>query len=176
MITWQDVVDVFVFTGALFLISSAIFLLTYVVIKVVSKWKSVWGTEQLLRGVWGGLPLGFTGIAAGFLTGSSRAPAVTALVPAILTFVGLSVVYLLGHGNFRALLAGIIVLMFSFNLLLGTFLGGVSRERFDQLSLSLAALEISAEKEFALRRYRTGLGLPADPPRRAVPALESDKP
>jgi hypothetical protein len=46
-----------------------------------------------------GLPLGFTGIVAGFLTGSSRSPAVSALVPAILTFIGLVVVYMLGKGR-----------------------------------------------------------------------------
>jgi hypothetical protein len=176
MISWQDIVNVLIFTGFLFLFSGTIFLLTYAVTKLLSRLKGVRATQPLFRGIWGGFPLGFTGMAAGYLTGSSRTPAVAALVPAILTFVGLSVVYLMGKGNFRALLAGIIVLIFSLNILLGTFLGTVSRERTEQLRASVEASEIRAEREFAIRQYRNGLGLPAEPPKSASPAAEFERP
>jgi hypothetical protein len=176
MIAWPDVVNVFALATFLLLISGIVFLLTYGITRIFYKLKSMRGTRQVLKGIWGGFPLGFTGMAAGFLTGSSRAPAVTALVPAILTFVGLSVVYLMGKGNLRALLAGLIVLIFSINLLIGTFLGTVSRDRAEQLSESLEVSKIRAEKEFALRQYRNALGLPAQPPRVALPAASSERP
>jgi hypothetical protein len=176
MITLQDIGDVFILTILLFAFSGLLFLTAYLGTWLYSKRKSILGIDQIRKGIWVGMPLGFTGMAAGFLTGSSRAPAVAALVPAILTFVGLSVVYLIGRGTFRGILAGIMVLMFSFNLLFGTFLGSASRDRADQLSSSLAALKRNAEKEFAIRRYRSSFGLPPDPPRLTRPTTESDKP
>jgi hypothetical protein len=176
MIAWQDIANVFVLTGFLLIISGIIFLMTYAIARFFLRLKRALGTGQVFKGVWGGFPLGFAGMAAGFLTGSSRAPAVTALVPAILTFVGLSVVYLMGKGNLRALLAGFIVLTFSINLLMGTFLGTVSRDRTEQLSESLETLKIRAEREFAIRRYRSALGLPPEPPRSNLPAASSERP
>jgi len=115
-------------------------------------------------------------MAAGFLTGSSRVPAVAAVVPAILTFVGLTVVYLMGKGKLRALLAGMIVLLFSINLLLGTLLGTVSRDRQEQLETSVAVSEARAEKELAIRKYRSALGLPAVPPKAGTPGADPEKP
>jgi hypothetical protein len=174
MISWPDIINVFTFTCVLLLISLVIFLASYYANLIVFKVKMAHGTRQILRGLWGGFPLGFTGLAAGFLTGSSRTPAVTALVPAILTFVGLSVVYLMGKGSLRAIVAGSIVLVFSTNLIVGTLLGSVSRERAEQLSGSAEVSKARAEREFAIRRYRSALGLPPETPKSA--ASTSEKP
>jgi len=124
-----------------------------------------------------GLPLGFVGTVTGFLTGASRAPAVSALLPAVLTFTGMLVVYFVGKGSLpRALVAGFGVFLFSVNLLVGSVLGSASRDRHDDFLESIEWLKSKAEQEFVVRKYREGLGLPPDPPSHRAQATSSEKP
>jgi hypothetical protein len=109
-----------------------------------------------------GLPLGFTGVVSGFLTGLSRSPAVSATVPAALTFLGLVVVYLVGKGPARAIVAGFAVFVFSANLIVGTVLGGASRDRYAEQASSVDIRQFKANEEFKVRLYCKGLGLISD--------------
>jgi hypothetical protein len=167
MITWEDLRDSFLLTGFLLGVSFLVFLLCYVVAGSVARLlvKAKRSRNLVLLGLTGGLPIGFTGMVAGFLTGSSRASAVSALVPAILTFIGLIVVYLIGKGRLRAFLAGFIVFIFSADLLVGTVLGSASRDRHEELLSSVRVQEMKAEQESAIRDYRASLGLPLDVPK-----------
>jgi hypothetical protein len=97
--------------------------------------------------------------------GSSRSSAVGAVVPAILTFIGLIVVYLMGKSRLRAVVAGFIVFVFSVDLLVGTVLGSASRDRHEELLASVEYQELKADQEIAIRQYRDGLGLPLDEPK-----------
>jgi hypothetical protein len=56
------------------------------------------------------------------------------------------------------------VFVFAANLLVGTVLGSASRDRHEELLNSLDALKLKADREFAIRRYRQGLGLPPTAP------------
>jgi hypothetical protein len=109
-----------------------------------------------------GLPLGITGMVAGFLTGSSRSPAVSALVPAILTFIGLVIVYMIGKGHLRAAMSGFAVFLFTVQLLIGTVLGSASRDRREEALASAQVRESQADQEFKFRLYCKGLGLISD--------------
>jgi hypothetical protein len=88
MITWSDLRDGFWLGGFLLLTSTLVLLPIYAVARfwITSSITSPGGAKLMLRAFLGSASLGFTGMVAGFLTGSSRAPAVTALVPAILIY------------------------------------------------------------------------------------------
>jgi hypothetical protein len=115
-----------------------------------------------LSGLLVGFPLGFTGVVSGFLTGSSRSPAISATVPAALTFLGLIVIYLIGKGRLHSIIAGFCVFAFSVNLMVGTVLGSASRDRHEDELTSVEVRESKADQEFKLRLYCKGLGLIAD--------------
>jgi hypothetical protein len=143
MITWSDLTNGFWLLGFLFLISLVIFVLSYGAARIwffKSTTVPAGGKTVLLAGLLSGLPLGFTGMVAGFLTGSSRAPAVSASVPAILKFIGLIVVYLIGRGRLRAIIAGFAVCVFSADLLVGAVLGTSSRDRYEEIAGSIGGL------------------------------------
>ena len=108
------------------------------------------------------IPFGITGIVAGFLTGVSRSPAVTALIPAILTIFGGSIVYLISQGMQTAILAGISITVFSTSLLLGTIFGSLERQQFDVSKNSLSEKLRAVEHELAVKTYRKSLGLPEE--------------
>jgi hypothetical protein len=166
MVTWSDLGDSFWISACLFVLSLLVFLPCYGATGIffrVTKFHQR-GKAVLLAGLMSGLPLGFIGIVAGFLTGPSRAPAVGAVVPAILTFIGLMVVYLLGKGRLRSVITGFAVLVFTADFVVGTVLGTASRERHDERLASLEYLKFKADQEFALRQYRRALGLPLDAP------------
>jgi amino acid transporter len=166
----------------LFLISIIMFVLLYSTLAICLWFARYISNPRertvVLAGLMVGLPLGFTGIVAGFLTGSSRSPAVSALVPAILTFIGLIVVYMLGKGRLRAAIAGFAVFIFSVNLLVGTVLGSASRDRHEEELTSVRVRELKADEEFKVRLYCKGLGLVSDVskpcPLEVVPAKQSE--
>src|SRR4051794_7458392 len=58
-------------------------------------------------------PFGVVGMTCGFLTGVSRSPAVTALVPGALTLFGGLVAYLMSRGAAQAVLAAVAAVTFS---------------------------------------------------------------
>jgi hypothetical protein len=178
LITWWDLIESFWLTGFLLLVSLLIFALAYGAVRGLRKSSNTTarGQKLILAGFLGGLPLGFIGIVAGFLTGSSRSPAIAALVPAILTFLGLIMVYLIGKGRLRAIIAGFAVSVFSADLLVGTVLGSASRDRHEEFLASVRFQKLKADQEFAIRRYRGALGLPLDAPKPSSPVVSPEKP
>jgi hypothetical protein len=108
------------------------------------------------------LPMGFTGIVAGFLTGFSRVPAVSALVPAILTFVGLAVVYMMDKSRASAIIAGCAVFLFTGNLLVGTVLGSDDRAKYEAFIAGASFRDSLADQEFLVRRHCFAIGLISD--------------
>jgi hypothetical protein len=109
-----------------------------------------------------GFPLSYLGVVSGFLTGSSRSPAVSALVPAVLTFIGLVVVYMIGKGPLRAVIAGFAVFVLTINVIFGAVIGAASRDRHEEELASAKVRELKADQEFKLRMYCRGLGLITD--------------
>jgi hypothetical protein len=150
--------------GVLLVVSLLIFLFLYIAARIFYRPKGIGtrGRGLTLSGFQAGLPLGFVGMVAGFLTGSSREPAVSAIVPAILTFIGLVVVYMIGKSNLRSIIVGFAVFVFSVDLLVGSVLGSASRNRYDELLTSIEFQKRKADQEFAIRLYRRALGLPLD--------------
>jgi len=106
MISIIDVRDSFVLAAALLGITLVIFGIGFVIVLLLRNPFSVATRDQaqILPGILSALPLGFAGSVAGFLTGSSRQAAVSALVPAILTFIGAIAVYLAGRSRLRSLI------------------------------------------------------------------------
>jgi hypothetical protein len=167
MITWTDLRDSFWLAGFLLLVSLVVFFIVYGIGRLWIR-RSIVSSRRadvVLSGFLVGISLGFTGMIAGFLTGSSRAPAVSALVPAILTFIGLLIVYLIGKGGLRSTIAGFVVFIFSANLLIGIVLGSASRDRHEEYLESLTVQKLKADQEFGIRQYRRVLGLPLDAPK-----------
>lgn len=164
MIAWIDLGNSLWLSGFLILVAALIFALFYV---SAYAWCRISIANSSLRrtilgGLFSGLPLGITGIVAGFLTGSSRSPAVSALVPAILTFTGLIVAYMIGKGRARGSIAGFAALVFSAEIMVGTVLGSASRDRHEAELNSVEVRELGADQEFATRMYCRGLGLIPD--------------
>jgi hypothetical protein len=176
MITWGDLGNSLWLSAFLVIVSFLLFLPCFGVARL---WLgSKVGQRNRPGFIYGslisGLSLGLTGMIAGFLTGSSRAPAVSALVPAILTFTGLLVIYLIGKSALRAALAAFAVFLFSVNLLVGTVLGSTSRDRHQELLTSVEVRKAKADDEFAVRQYRQGLGLPPEEPKETARSNSDD--
>jgi hypothetical protein len=126
-------------------------------------------------GVNAGFPLSFTGLVIGFLTGSSRSPAVSALVPAILTFIGLFLIYMIGKGRLRAFIAGFAVFAFTVNLVTGVVLGAASRDRHEEVLKSFEARRHEADVELSLRLHCVRIGLIKDVTKPCLPTSTDEK-
>ena len=178
MVTLSDLGNSFWLAGFLFLVSLLLFLLVYTSVRVLynPEGLSARGRRLMLAGFQAGLPLGFVGMVAGFLTGASRAPAVSAVIPAILTFIGLIVVYMIGKSNLRSGIAGFAVFVFSAELLVGSVLGSASRDRHDEVFASVEFQKRKADQEFAIRLYRSALDLPPEAAKPSPPPLGPEKP
>jgi hypothetical protein len=111
-------------------------------------------------GIFTGVPFGIVGMISGYMTGSSRVGAISALVPAALTLVGGVGVYLFGKGGKSAILAAFAIIDFSVLMLVGSLIGGRERVQTEAAQASLENMEVQIEKEFALEQFRRGLGLP----------------
>jgi hypothetical protein len=137
--------------------------------------KSLASSNQVkvaVGGLFVALPMGFTGIVAGFLTGFSRIPAVSALVPAILTFVGLVVVYMMDKTRASAIIAGCTVFLFTGNLLIGTVLGSDDRAKYDSFIAGASFRDSLADQEFLVRRHCVAIGLISDVSKPCLSASE----
>ena len=106
-------------------------------------------------------PFSTIGIISGVLTGLSRTPAVSALIPAVLTFVGAVVAFQIAKTKIDTIVAALATISFSIFLLIGTLLGSAEREIYDARKNSLEQQLRDVETEFAVEQYRKGLGLPA---------------
>ena len=143
-------------------ISVALFLIILGLLKLgqsVLRWFDV-HTHCNYRLLWSGLPLSLVGIVSGYLTGLSRAPAVTALVPGVLTLVGAFALYLVGKERDHGATVGVAVVSFSLSILIGATIGSDVRSASDAASNSLEYLRHVSEDEFLLNLYRKGMGLP----------------
>ena len=173
MLIFHDAVQSITFAGLLLAISLALYciigLATKIIFFIVERW-SFHYVEISGANLWAGLPLGVAGMIAGFITGLSRAPAVSALVPAALTLTGGVALYLIRKDRSQAVAVGLAIIAFSLNLLVGTNLGSVSRERVSAQKTSLEYLRRQADDEFLLLRHRKGLGLQPPPTGAKAPA------
>jgi len=178
MITWSDLVNSIWLVVFLLIVCAVVFVPPFFIAWVWTRRTAHTPRRvaPVVSGYFAAFPIGFTGIVSGFLTGSSRSPAVAALIPAILTFVGLLLIYLVGRGRSRAAVAGFISIVFAAELLAGTVLGTASRDRREELLAGVAYQDARAEREFAIRQYRKGLGLPLDPPKAAPLSSSDEKP
>lgn len=105
-------------------------------------------------------PLATIALCAGYLTGTSRLPAVAALLPAALSL--LSAVYLWAvntQTSDRRAAIGCGVTTFSLALVLGVFIGSDSRENG-----RLLRLQNLSEQERSIRLYRENRDLPPEIP------------
>lgn len=92
------------------------------------------------------------GITAGVITGESREPAVSAVIPAVLTFIGGVLIYLVTvKKQTQQKIASIIVISFSITFLVGTFWGAQLRVEFEKYSDSE---EILLYEEVILQNVR----------------------
>jgi hypothetical protein len=164
MITWVDLKNSLWLTAFLLIVSALVFSVLYGLAFIVYRRVPTTSRakEAVFAALWSGMPLGFIGLVAGFLTGSSRSPAVSALVPAILAFTGLSITYLIGKSAIRGIIAGFAVFGFATQLLVGTVLGSASRDRHEEDLASVKVRELKADQEFKVRLYCKGLGLISD--------------
>ncbi len=98
---------------------------------------------------------------AGYLTGISREPAVTAVVPASLTLISGIGLFLLSKNSFgrNSYYSIFAVLNFSIALLFGSLLGAGERVVSSNHLNSMEYQRKLIEREFLLETYKKGLGL-----------------
>ncbi len=174
---WFDVGYGLLLVVILVCVCAVLFLIPYVAIRLgLGGTLATAETKRLvLDGLTGGIPLGFTGLICGYLTGTSRTPAVGAVIPAALTLIGLLVVYLIGKDSHKALSAGMAVFLFSANLVVGSYIGSAARERHDAQANSIEAREDSAKAEMAVQMFRSRLGLPPETAKPLAPAQPANQ-
>jgi hypothetical protein len=100
---------------------------------------------------------------------------VSEVVPAMLTLIGLMVVYLIGKGLAKAMVAGIAVSLFSANLLVGSLLGSAARDRYERTLAGVDFQKAKAVQEMKIRLIRESLGLPVEGEMNAGPSEAVDK-
>jgi hypothetical protein len=120
------------------------------------------------------MPFAVVGVMAGFLTGISRSPAVSATVPALLTLFGGLVAYLMTKGRASALLAGTAIVAFSISVLYGTIAGSHVRGAAVAETSSIRSQQRQADRELAIEIYRRSLGLPPLAEKSKAPAKDKD--
>lgn len=102
------------------------------------------------------------GLAAGYLTGFSREPAVGAVLPAVLSLMGGVAVFLVGKNVTTRMIVGLSILIFSISLVLGTSWGAVMRQTAEDFRTSEIFLKQHALTEVEVKEFRQALGLPED--------------
>ena len=102
------------------------------------------------------------GLVSGYLTAFSRAPAVGAVLPAVLSLIGGLAVFLVGKEDVNRRMVGLSVLVFSTCLLLGTGWGGVMRIVSEEYSKSEIYLKRQAFIEAQVKDFRQVLELQQD--------------
>lgn len=121
-----------------------------------------WTTPQLLVRISlasaAALPLGITGIIAGHLTGLSRAPAVAAVIPGVLTFIGGLGVYRISKKKQEAISVSLSIISFSFFLLLGS-LDGADKRALAETRYQREMARQAVYNEFLQSRIRKSLGI-----------------
>jgi hypothetical protein len=119
--------------------------------------------EAAYHGLWASLPLGISGIIVGYLTGLSRTPAVSAVIPAVLSLIGAIGILAIGSEKLNIWRVGFAVSIFSLNLYLGTSLGSTVRDNLEAEEFSVNYHIERALNERLIRNARKSLGLPDKP-------------
>lgn len=104
------------------------------------------------------------GIVTGYLTGLSRQPAVSAVLPAVLSLFGGLAVYLIGTDQSKRLAVSLAVLAFATSLVLATSWGAAIRGAGEKYEISEAYLKQRAFIEKEVVDFRRELGLPEERP------------
>ncbi len=106
------------------------------------------------------------GLVAGYLTGISRAPAVDAVLPAVLTLLGGAAAGFIGKSPGSALILRIsgLILAFAIGLLVGTTWGSAMRQSIDDFDQSELELIRRSQVEASVREFRIARDLPPEMP------------
>jgi hypothetical protein len=107
------------------------------------------------------------GLVAGYLTGFSRAPAVGAVLPAVLSLLGGVTAFILGRSRESRLLVGTMLFVFSLTLVIGSSWGAIMRDHAERFDQSEQTLMRRAYIESEVNAFRKELGLPPLPDVRA---------
>jgi hypothetical protein len=114
------------------------------------------------------LAISMLGLVTGIITGNSRDSAVGAVLPAVLTIVGAIAIYIFTSKQGAVhVLASLIVLALSTNLLMGAFWGSRLRQDYEAYRESGAYRWQRELDEAALRLLRQEHGFPEPEPRSA---------
>jgi hypothetical protein len=125
---------------------------------------SLVGVYWLMKlGIFVGVPFSIVGMISGYMMGSSRESAISAIVPAGLTLIGGMAVYLFTKGGKTSVLAAFAVINFSVLMLVGVLIGARERVQTEQIQNSYEYRENEIHKEYLLQLYRRGLGLEEQP-------------
>jgi len=103
------------------------------------------------------------GMALGFLSSNSREPVMSALVPALLTFIGGFTTYLLNKNMDKSILVSKCMICLIFTLFVGICFGVTARESYligQEGEGLFLRLQNQAETEHKINIYRTNLDLP----------------
>ena len=131
---WVVMISVFMFL----ILVSIFYILLHLVSKRIGLRQSA--VQMVKRASWSAFPLAAVGVISGYMTGASREPAVDALIPAVLTFLGGAAIYFSRGHPVRSYVMGFVVFVFSVNLLLGITLGSHGRARAEASDVRLARI------------------------------------
>jgi predicted neutral ceramidase superfamily lipid hydrolase len=99
------------------------------------------------------------GIVTGYLTGFSREPAISAVLPAVLSLMGGLMIFLVGRNQESRGIVSISMFVFSFMLLMGAGWGAVMRDVSEEYKKSEIYLKQQAFIESEVNEFRKNLGL-----------------
>jgi uncharacterized membrane protein len=99
------------------------------------------------------------GIVTGYLTGFSREPAVSAVLPAVLSLLGGLTVFVVGKSRESRGMVSLTMFVFSLMLLLGSSWGAVMRDVAEKYKQSEQFLDQQAYSEAQVNEFRRKLGL-----------------
>ena len=102
------------------------------------------------------------GLATGYLTGFSRAPAVGAVLPAVLSLMAGLGAFIIGKHSEGRVIVSLCILTFSLSLVLATGWGAAMRQTAEDSTSGLGVQERQALDEVELRDFREALGLPPE--------------
>jgi hypothetical protein len=115
------------------------------------------------------------GAVTGLMSGLSRAPAMGAILPAVLGLVGGVTVYLVGRDIGDRLLVSLAIIALTFTLFIGGGWGASLRQASEDFRSSEQELKRAALVERNVQRFREKLGLSPCPPSSGKEAPETGR-
>jgi hypothetical protein len=107
----------------------------------------------------GAFTFAILGLVIGSTLATSRTPAVDAVLPGILTFVGAVAAYLVTRTGAHVGVATVATVAFALHLFMGSVLGALQRGRAEAAAFDPDRLRWQADVEFTVNAYRDALGL-----------------